>query len=74
MLCLFFLVQSVSPTVERTAGVDRPLVKPAVGRSVRLLCVYIRKVVVFVCLLMFLPYFLVTRLNYAVDEGPYRYI
>lgn len=37
-------------------------------------CVYIRKVVVFVCLLMFLPYFLVTKLNYAVDEGPYRYI
>lgn len=72
--CVCFLAQSVSPTMERTAGVDRPLVKPTICRSVRLLCVYIRKVVVFVCLLMFLPYFLVMKLNYAVDEGPYRYI
>lgn len=59
---VYFLAQAASPTMERAAGVDRPLVKPTIGRSVHLLCAYIGKdVCVFVGLLMFLTYFLVLK-------------
>lgn len=42
------VAQAASPTMERTAGVDRPLVKPTSGRSVQLQFVYQERC--FVCL------------------------
>lgn len=66
---VYFLAQAASPTMERAAGVDRPFVKPTIGRSVHLLCAYIRKDVCVSVYWCFWPSFWFWKLNYAVDEG-----